>query len=1090
MRNRYVVWPLGKASVIFLPDGEEGDRILDLARQWTSESLFGLALWVRGSDVVTEPGRPPLIQGQVFLPDGSAVTQNVLEQLGFQKLDTIRLVAVRGNDSFADSDARQNELVKLVGESIRQSVPEAVMGSENPILTKLQTINLICMPTSLDRQNSGEILQPSWTANIVASPEDSPAPGRVANYVLTDSNYLGFMLAHTAAAAGIWNGVPQSSWDMASRNLDERTMRRGDNAIVQRVFLRGILSRGLTVKVSTSALKAILDPEISSQLLTTHKVQSLREQDVPAYQTKVSSHILNFDDGSGQLGRRTLPPEFNPEVDSVGPLQEILEYFHFLWDIVKVLPYWLVGSLVRAISGRLQKRIGDETESGRRVEASDANIREYGNPLIHHPREYNLQVEITRAELELGRYVLRRSEPMSSIFWRRFRSSILRSLDGQKSNDEFDLDEDWNIDDKRLVFPSTNDVFPNESAPWLVNDDQWVRVSEHIDLEGVEWFRQDRIQEVLGQFDELIQTNNDQILSDSEQLNLFEVSINTLSGGIERAKTDLLVSGVTESELLELEDMEVSASHAELASSPEMPEGMQPLEDNVLTNFGEVEAAEKDDVTTWQFQAKNWLISSLKEIKERRLEIESLTEKIQNNQELADELVSCREQFVTWIERISQTVSVQILDQLEGQKQDLRNEISVSEESMSTLQVEIPKMLKRIRVQYFRKLLVFIGILVAARFAVHLLLNKFLSGIVLQIAERFVNIPVGKYIIYSVIAFLITFLLSTFRFFVQWNKVGNKIRKQILFIDWNIEAVRLLRADLKRIEDTEEHARKWLTILQFNTSKPWTIASGSNAENTVRFETGELPACVCIADAVTSESSPAFRGLFEAALDFNTQPGWREKSLRTNADEVFRRILHIDIGGGLERLERDISDSRSADKALMLENMTNESVLIAVGEKYILDTESYCREIEISANRPKVTDLKPNPLLALQGDTNAGELEWDEFYRPLQGRASQFASTCFSQSGLIEGAGGRPISFISGPERLAPVFKDTADAEYAPSDHRGIGEFESMLRIDFTDPIPLNHLSIVIPLGADDPQDLTELRETIQVCDDDDSRFA
>jgi len=1089
MTNRNVVWPLGKASVIFLPDGEEGDRLLDLARQWTSESLFGLALWVRGSDVVAEPGRPPLIQGQVFLPDGSAVTQNVLEQLGFQRLDTIRLVAVRGNDSFADSDARQNELVKLVGESIKQSVPAAVMGSANQIMTKLQTINLICMPTSLDRQKSGEILQPFWTANIVASPEDSPAPGRVANYVLTDSNYLGFMLAHTAAAAGIWNGVPHSSWDMACRSLDSGALRSpGDNAIVQRVFLRGILSRGLTVKVSTSALKAILDPEISSQLLTTHKVQSLRDQDVPAYQTRVSSHILNFDDGSGQLGRRTLPPEFIPEVSPVGPLQLIVKYVHFLWDVVKVIPHWLVGSLVRTISSRLQKRIGDEAESGLRVEASDANLREWGNPLIHHPLEQNLQIEITRAELELGRSILRRSEPMSSIFWRRFRSSILRSLDGQKSNDEFDLDDDWNIDGKRLVFPSTNDVFPNEIAPWLVNDDQWVRVSEYIDLEGVEWFRQDRIQEVLSQFDELIQTNNGQILSDSEQLNSFEVSINTLSRGIERAKADLLDSGVTESELLELEDMEVSASHAEPASAPEGPETVRPLEDTGLTNFGEVEAAEKDDVTTWQFQAKNWLLSSLKEIKEKRQEIASLTEIIQNNQELADEILLCREQFITWIERISQTVSVQILDQLDGQKEDLRNEISVSEESMSTLQSEIPKMLKRVRVQYFRKLFVFIGILLAARFAVHLLLNKFLSGFLLQIAEHFINIPVGKYIIYSIVAFLITFLLSTFRFFVQWNRIGKTIRTQIQFIDWNIEAVRLLRADLKRIEDTEEHARKWLTILQLNTSKPWTISSEADSEKNIKFESGELPACVCIADAITSESSPAFRGLFEAALDFNTQPGWRERSLQTNADEVFHRILNI--VGGLERLDRDISDSRSSDKSLMLENMTNESVLLAVGEKYILDTEKYCREIEISGNRPKVTDLKPNPLLALQGDRNAADLEWDEFYRPLQGRASQFAQTCFSQSGLIEGAGGQPFSFIYGPERLASTFEGMADAEYAPSDHRGIGEFESMLRIDFTNPIPLNYLSILVPQNPTDPQDLTDLRETIQVRDEDDFKFA
>jgi len=1082
------VWPLGKASVIFLPDGEEGDNLLELAREWTSESLLGLALWVRGADVLRNAGQPPIIQGTVFLPDGKTVSQNVLTQLGYEKLDTVRLIAVRGKYSDQESDSRQNELIKLIGDAIKGSMPLAVQDSQASS-TALQTINLICMPTSLERQAAGELLQHSWTANIVASSEDSPAPGHVSNHVIPDANYLGFALAHTAAAAGIWNGVPHSTWDMAIKKIEsDNAGQISNNAIVQRVFVRGILSRGLTTKVARGALSKILDPEVSVHLATPNKVQALRPQDVPAYQSKVARHILNFDDGSGQLGRRTLQPAFTIDIKSIGPLNLILMFFKFLWDLIKVTPKWLVGALVRGLSKRLQKKVGDEQASGLRVEAANESTRVFGNPLLHHPLEQNLTLEISRAELELGRTVLRRFDPMSPLFWRRFRSSILRSLDGQKSYDDFDFDEDWTFNAKQLVFPSVNDVFPNELAPWIVNDDQWALVVNQIEMDEVSWSRQDLISSVFSQFEQLIATSNEEISQNLVSLERLNADLSAQELSIEDVKSELKNSGVASEELIGLENSDLEESKQNQDGEP----NILPIEDlEAMDDSGEEypDNADQDALNAWHQQAINWLSGALKQLGERKSELSNLKDSINCQQELLASLKTCQEQFSTWVERIKQTVSVQILDEIEVQKSDLEQEIMDKEAEMRELQFEIPTLLKRLRIRHFRGLVSIIILLVLLRTIVHFVLSRFLSGFLLQLAERFLNIPVGKYVLYAVIAFLIFYLLSTIRFFSDWLKIGKRIETQIQQISWNIESIRLLRSDLKRIQDTEYHARRWLDILHLIVTRPWDIHENLESDLGFEFNAQTLPSCVCIADASTDSNTPAFRGLHEAAVAFNVEPGWREKSLKVSSDEVFRNLFNVQEAG-LDRLERDTLEGRTSDKSLMIETIEQKDHLGRVGRVYIASTEKYLREIEISENRPHVIDLNPNPLLVHQREENAGEIEWDDFYRPLGANTSQLALSCFSDSGKINGAGGRPHSFVYGPKRLAPVFANMSGALYLSSEHRGIGEFESMLRVDFTEPIPLSYLSIVFESGLSDPQQLSDLQETFQVRDEDELDFA
>lgn len=1081
------VWPLGKASVIFLPDGEEGDKLLALAKEWTSESLLGLALWVRGADVLRNDGQPPVIQGTVFLPDGKTVTQNVLTQLGYEKLNTVRLIALRGKYSAQESDAHQNELIKLIGDAIKGSMPLAVQDSQASS-TGLQTINLICMPTSLERQSAEGFLQHSWTANIIASPEDSPAPGHVSNHVIPDANYLGFALAHTAAAAGIWNGVPHSTWDMANMKIESNSAGQSrNNAIVQRVFVRGILSRGLTTKVARGALEKLLDPEVSLYLAAPNKVLALRSQDVLAYQSKVARHILNYDDGSGQLGRRTLQPALTFEVESIGPFHLLLKFFRFLWDLIKVTPKWLFGALVRGLSSKIQKKVGDELESGIRVEAANESTREFGNPLLHHPLEKNLASEISRAEIELSRTVIRRFDPMGPLFWRRFRSSILRSLDGQKSYDDFDLDEDWTFNGRQLVFPSVNDVFPNELAPWILNDDQWALVLDQIDMKEVSWSRQDLISVVFTQFEQLIASCNEELSQNLELLERIELDLSSQESSIEALKSELTNSGVASHEILSPGNSYLErANHDDVdpnSLSPESFDNEAPSEEEFAPDAAE------DALHEWQRQAKNWLSEAIKQYEERSSELSDLKDSIKQQQELFDSLKTCQEQFSGWVERIKQTVSVQILDEIEVQKLDLEQEISELDAEMRDLQVEVPTMLKRLRIRHFRGLVTILILLILLRPIVHFVLSRFLSGFLLQIAERFINIPVGKYILYALIAFLITYLLSAFRFFSNWLKIGRKIKTQIQQVSWNIESIRLLRSDLKRIQDTENHARKWLDILHLIVTQPWEVPNNLESERDFEFDPQTLPSCVCIADASTDSNTPAFRGLHEAAVAFNVEPGWREKSLKVSSDEVFRNLFNVQEAG-LERLERDTLDGRTSDKSLMIENMDQKEHLGRVGRIYIADTEKYLREIEISEIRPQVIDLKPNPLLVHQLGESAVELDWDEFYSPLGERTSQMALSCFSDSGKINGAGGRPHSFVYGPERLAPAFSSMSGARYLASEHRGIGEFESMLRVDFTEPIPLSYLSIVTESQSSDPQQLSDRQKTVQVRDEEDFDFA
>jgi hypothetical protein len=45
-------WPAGKASIILLPSGSQGESILALSRSWAEAGLLGPAFWIKPESVL------------------------------------------------------------------------------------------------------------------------------------------------------------------------------------------------------------------------------------------------------------------------------------------------------------------------------------------------------------------------------------------------------------------------------------------------------------------------------------------------------------------------------------------------------------------------------------------------------------------------------------------------------------------------------------------------------------------------------------------------------------------------------------------------------------------------------------------------------------------------------------------------------------------------------------------------------------------------------------------------------------------------------------------------------------------------------
>jgi hypothetical protein len=331
------------ATIIVLPP-ERQDELLALAREWTSSWMMNPAIWVRAQDVRPDdsvtPKAPWRLTGQVIARNGSAQV-DVLVELGRQELDRVRVVAVRS----VEADSAVNVELDGALDEVRTLLDEA-----RPMRTVITYLNLICAPTYQDGASELHVVERGWAVNILASPEDRPTPGSFDVYTRHSDpdRWVGFMLAHTATAGGLWATMSEGPYDGVERSSFQEAI------TVQRIAVRGVLSGALVVNVALETLRRAAQDEsaLTDPLMNTDegglRIMSVEEED-EAVRAMVSRALTA--DGGRLAYRRPADPA--PALRrSIGARAQFEEFARFAWEKVVDSPRWVVRRVKRRVSTR------------------------------------------------------------------------------------------------------------------------------------------------------------------------------------------------------------------------------------------------------------------------------------------------------------------------------------------------------------------------------------------------------------------------------------------------------------------------------------------------------------------------------------------------------------------------------------------------------------------------------------------------------------------------------------------------------------------------------------------------------------------
>lgn len=225
-------------TIILVPEGRY-DELRALAARWVDAYLIEPVLMIRTG--VTARTMPPgdsvpvvaadhLVRGRV---DPVADLAKWLEDPRRPTPELLRVIDV--------VMPREHAVTWLIDpREDARAIAEVLMDSANRL--PVHRVAVLVKPSAhraargaLLRED-GDVPQPRWEVNVLASPENRGRPGGFDAFVrASDSDELnGFALAHVATAGGLWSGVRNGPFDHVQKGT------RG-HLEVQRVLVRGVL---------------------------------------------------------------------------------------------------------------------------------------------------------------------------------------------------------------------------------------------------------------------------------------------------------------------------------------------------------------------------------------------------------------------------------------------------------------------------------------------------------------------------------------------------------------------------------------------------------------------------------------------------------------------------------------------------------------------------------------------------------------------------------------------------------------------------------------------------------------------------------
>lgn len=466
--NHSSAWHEGAASVVLLPGGEDGLRILDIVEEWTRCWMLKPAFWVYSSDEKISDDTVPRITTCVIGRNGRREI-DLLDFLSREDFEQVRLIAIRTVDERGDHDAKQDKIVDLVKDALESARPLEIKAdrADRP-QTKFVRVNLVFAPTSRKGASALHLLEPSWDINLVVAPEDRSTPSRFdkATRDITEADksvWHRFILSNAAVVGAIWAGQEKGILE-TSHQFQDLSPVQGQVRLM-RSFVRGILSEGLSTRVAADALDRAAHAETS-------KIDPIRPYPndfLEAYESaRVDDEIkamvdatMKFSNGRLSYSRvELLPP---PQPEETGVFAAIKYFFKTTWSLFKVLPLWIFAGIWNLIAGFVSKLIfgfrGRKVVKGS-VDFPRTNLDKGAEVMITEIARRRKKIEET---LKVWPHnVLRKSEP---ILWEEIRRLAIGRLDASILPKDV---ESANGTRGKLVIGNLNEVLPDFNDEWVL----------------------------------------------------------------------------------------------------------------------------------------------------------------------------------------------------------------------------------------------------------------------------------------------------------------------------------------------------------------------------------------------------------------------------------------------------------------------------------------------------------------------------------------------------------------------------------------------------------------------------------------------
>ena len=542
------LWHEGAASVVLLPGGEEGLKILDIVEEWTQSWMLKPAFWVYSSESKISEDAVPRITCCVIGRNGRRDI-DLLDYLSREDFDQVRLIAIRTVDEHSEHDAVQDKIVDQVKNALESARPLSIKDDriDRP-QTKFVRVNLVFAPTSRKGASALHLLEPSWDINLVVAPEDRSTPSRFdkATRDITEADksiWHRFILSNAAVVGGIWAG--QEKGILESSEFQDLSPVQGQVRLM-RSFVRGILSEGLSTRVAADALDRAAKAELS-------KIDALRafpNETLEAYESarlkdeieKMVNHTMGFSNGRLGYARVELLPPVQPE--DTGFFSGTKEFFRTTWSLLKVLPLWIFAGIWNAIAGFASRAIfglrGRKVVKGS-IDFPRTNLDKGSEILITEINRRRKQIAATLAVWPNN--VLRKSEP---ILWAEVRRLVVGRLDASILPEGVLAEKGTR---GMLVIGNLNEVVPNVKEEWMLPASFERTLPSQ--PRSATWL-QDEVIEDLEQF------LGDEVTRKSAQIE--ELRLKTTQADQEKAKKEEELAALID-RLEELSSSEIGSSH-------------------------------------------------------------------------------------------------------------------------------------------------------------------------------------------------------------------------------------------------------------------------------------------------------------------------------------------------------------------------------------------------------------------------------------------------------------------------------------------------------------------------------------------------